>query len=158
MRVVAAVLLIVLWSLNYAGATGRTLSLQCQSPRKDVFSYSAGRATGIEEWSTGEMVPTEYQLVGFDSSSLKAVFFTLSGFDDPYLNVITLFEIDFANPASQSIATAHPSRWSLSSRAAGDWTRGGSWCSRPTNRSVSPACLGSHSYRIIGHAHARFHP
>lgn len=83
-----------LFLLASENAAGGELSLQCEQPRADIFRYSDGKASIVQQFTTGEMMMADYQLLGFDSISLRAVFFHIDN-----IPMITIFEINFANPS-----------------------------------------------------------
>ncbi len=95
---------LILAALLAVGVSGEAVadkiavSLQCQEPRRDIFTYSDGNASGSEEWRDGSMHPREYDLIGFNSDLLKAVFYTISNQGDA-IGLITVYEINFANPS-----------------------------------------------------------
>jgi hypothetical protein len=90
--------LLVIGVSGEATADSITASLQCQEPRQDIFTYSDGKASGSEERTDGSFRPRQYDLVGFDPDLLKGVFYTISRPANA-VGLITVFEINFANPA-----------------------------------------------------------
>tara|TARA_R110002167_G_scaffold365406_1_gene589927 strand:+ start:3206 stop:3580 length:375 start_codon:yes stop_codon:yes gene_type:complete len=79
-------------------AEKKAVTVQCDKPRDDIFTYSDGSASINERWSDGRMVLSEALVVGFDPRLLKAVFYNVSGPPDS-LGLITIFEINFAIPS-----------------------------------------------------------
>ena len=97
MRVLLLIAALLVFSQD-ARASENSLSVQCENPRKDIFTYYKGVASGKEQWTDGTMHPRKYDLVGFDPGLLKAVFYTVQEPADA-VGLITVFEINFANPA-----------------------------------------------------------